>query len=97
MTETQKEIRHLQCNAKRTTKETLADMQTLSDILRKGEHPRGINFLGPGSGTFYQCVMSSVLPLRRMSRRTKRSKKEWDFFAQRIDKLVDIVKNSWTF
>jgi len=90
MTETQKEIRHLQ-RAKRTTKETLADMQTLSDILRKGEYPRGINFLGPGSGNFYQCVMVSYLALRRMKKKTKANAKDWQFHDDRIQWLKKIA------
>ena len=69
----------------------------LNTIMRNGTYPRGTDFLGPGSGTFYQCVMSSVLPLRLMNRRTKKNKKEWDFHIQRIEKLVDIAKKQLHF
>ena len=60
----------------------------LSSFLRKGTYPRGVEFLGAGSGNFYQCVMGSTLALRGMKKRTKRNMKEWDFHVQWIDALV---------
>lgn len=78
-------------------KKLLDKFDFLNTIMRKGTHPRGTDFLGEGSGTFYQCVMSSVLPLRIMSLRTKKNKKDWDFYVQRIEKLVDIAKKQLNF
>lgn len=65
----------------------------LNSLLRSGKYPRGVEFLGTGSGNFYQCTMDSVLALRGMKKRTKGNIKEWDFHVQRIDVLVKIAKS----
>ena len=77
--------------------ELLDKFDFLNSVLRSGKYPRGTDFLGPGSGTFYQCVMSSILSLRLMNRCTKKTKTEWDFYIQRIEKLVDIAKKQLNF
>jgi len=76
----------------RKMKDTFADIQILSDVLRKGEHPRELNLLGPGSGSFYQCVMTSVLALRRMRRKTKNNAKDWQFHDDRIQLLRSMIR-----
>jgi hypothetical protein len=64
----------------------------LSSLLRKGTYPRGVEFLGAGSGNFYQCTMGSALALRGMKKRTKGNAKTWDFHVQRVDALLKIAK-----
>lgn len=63
----------------------------LNSILRSGKYPRGVEFLGAGSGNFYQCTMASALALKAMKRCTKNNRKNWDFHVQRIDALVKIT------
>jgi hypothetical protein len=65
----------------------------LNSLLRSGKYPRGVEFLGVGSGNFYQVTMGSILALRAMKKRTKGNMKEWDFHEQRIDALMKIAKN----
>ncbi|MFH1383356.1 MAG: hypothetical protein ABIH47_00120 [Candidatus Omnitrophota bacterium] len=91
MTPAQKKIRHLQRKAKRTTKDTMDTLLELSRILRAGKYPRGCDFLGVGSGNFYQCVMVSNLALRRMKRKTRNNTKEWSFHDERIQRLLQIA------
>jgi len=92
MTRAQKLIRQEERKAKRTTNDTLTDLRELSDILRKGKHPRGRDLLGPGSGNFYQCAMVSNLAIKRMRKKTKSNVKEWQWHDERIQRLLLIAR-----
>lgn len=73
-------------------KDLVKKIDFLNSTLRSGKYPRGVEFLGAGSGNFYQCTMGSILALRGMKKRTKGNMKTWDFHVQRIDALMKIAR-----
>ena len=76
---------------KRKQKDTWRDIETLNQVLRNGKYPRGDDILGPGSGSFRHCVIASILALHGMRQRTRQNAKDWNFYDECIQRLIQIA------